>query len=286
VIDVLAQEYSVTMACEVLGCTRSNYYYQAAESPDEAKLKAAIKGEAAKWPTYGYRRITAQLRRQEWPVNHKRVQRLMRLMDLQAKVKRRKRRTTNSKHDFPRYPNLVEDLEVVWPEQVWVSDITYIRLRCNFVYLAVIMDVFTRSIRGWHLARSLDHILTLTALQRALVKHPPPGIHHSDQGVQYAATAYTQVLQDVNVQISMADVGQAWQNGYAERLIRTIKEDEVDLSEYLDYHDACRQIGRFLDDVYIHKRIHSSLGYLTPAEFEAKWRKEHTLVLECELKIA
>jgi transposase InsO family protein len=207
-------------------------------------------------------------------------------MDLQAKVKRRKRRTTNSKHDFPRYPNLVEDLEVVWPEQVWVSDITYIRLRCNFVYLAVIMDVFTRSIRGWHLARSLDHILTLTALQRALVKHPPPGIHHSDQGVQYAATAYTQVLQDVNVQISMADVGQAWQNGYAERLIRTIKEDEVDLSEYLDYHDACRQIGRFLDDVYIHKRIHSSLGYLTPAEFEAKWRKEHTLVLECELKIA
>jgi len=104
---VLAQEYSVTRACEVLGCARSNYYYQAAESPDEAKLKAAIRGEAAKWPAYGYRRITAQLRRQEWPVNHKRVQRLMRLMDLQAKVKRRKRRTTNSKHDFPRYPNLV-----------------------------------------------------------------------------------------------------------------------------------------------------------------------------------
>ena len=283
---MLAQEYSVAMACEVLGCARSNYYYQVAESPDEAVLKAAIKDEAAKWPTYGYRRITAQLQRQEWPVNRKRVQRLMRLMDLQAKVKRRKRRTTNSKHDFPRYPNLVEGLRVTWPEQVWVSDITYIRLHYSFVYLAAIMDVFTRSIRGWHLGRSLDHTLTLTALQRALIKYPAPEIHHSDQGVQYAATAYTQVLQNVNVQISMADVGQAWQNGYAERLIRTIKEDEVDLSEYLDYTDAYRQIGRFLDDVYMHKRIHSSLGYLTPAEFEAQWRKEHILILERELKIA
>jgi len=120
----------------------------------------------------------------------------------------------------------------------------------------------------------------LTALQRALAKHPAPGIHHSDQGVQYAAIAYTQALQDVNVQISMADVGEAWQNGYAERLIRTIKEEEVDLSEYIDYNDAYRQIGRFLDDVYMHKRIHSSLGYLTPAEFEAQWRKEQALALD------
>jgi putative transposase len=106
------------------------------------------------------------------------------------------------------------------------------------------------------------------------------------QGVQYAATAYTKALQDVNVQISMADVGEAWQNGYAERLIRTIKEEEVDLSEYLDYNDAYRQIGRFLDDVYMHKRIHSSLGYLTPAEFEEQWRDEHTLSLDFELRIA
>jgi putative transposase len=121
---------------------------------------------------------------------------------------------------------------------------------------------------------------------RALVKYPAPEIHHSDQGVQYAATAYTQVLQDAQVQISMADQGAAWQNGYAERLIRTIKEEEVDLSEYLDYHDAYQQIGRFLDDVYMHKRIHSSLGYLTPAEFEAQRREEHALALEFELRIA
>ena len=285
-IDVLAQGYPLTVACEMLGVPRSSYYHQPVKSPDETKLKGAIKKTAAEWPTYGYRRITEQLRRGEWVVNHKRVQRLMRLMGLQAQVKRKKRRTTNSEHGFPRYPNLVLDLEIVRPEQVWVCDITYIRLGHGFVYLAVIMDVFTRGIRGWHLGRDLDHTLTLVALQRALAKYVAPEIHHSDQGVQYAATAYTQVLRGAQVQISMADQGKAWQNGYAERLIRTIKEEEVDLSEYLDYHDAYHQIGRFLDDVYVHKRIHSSLGYLTPAEFEAQWREEHVLALEFELIIA
>ena len=277
---MLAQDYPITVACEVLGCARSSYYHQVTERPDETELKVAIKTVAAEWPTYGYRRITAQLQRQGWLVNHKRVQRLMRLMNIQAKTKRQKRRTTNSEHDFPRYPNLIQGLEIVRPDQVWVSDVTYIRLCHGFVYLAVIMDVFTRGIRGWHLGRSLDHTLSLTALQRALARHPAPEIHHSDQGVQYAATAYTQALQDVNVQISMAEVGEAWQNGYAERLIRTIKEEEVDLSEYLDYNDAYCQLGRFLDDVYMHKRIHSSLGYLTPAEFEEQWRKEQTLALD------
>ena len=277
---MLAQDYPITVVCDTLGCARSSYYHQATEQPDEAELKAAIKAVAAEWPTYCYRRVTEQLKRQEWTVNRKRVRRLMRLMDLQAKTKRRKRRTTNSEHDFPRYPNLVQDLEILRPEQVWVSDITYVRLRYDFVYLAVIMDVFTRGIRGWHLGRSLDHTLTLTALHRALARYPAPEIHHSDQGVQYAATAYTQVLQDVHVQISMADVGEAWQNSYAERLIRTIKEEEVDLSEYLDYNDAYRQLGRFLDEVYMHKRIHSSLGYLTPAEFEEQWRKEQALALD------
>lgn len=277
---MLSQEYPVTVACDVLGCARSSYYHQATERPGEAELEVAIKTVAAEWPTYGYRRVTAQLRRQEWLVNRKRIQRLMRLMHIQAQTRRQKRRTTNSEHDFPRYPNLVQGLEIVRPEQVWVCDVTYIRLRYEFVYLAVIMDVFTRGIRGWHLGRSLDHTLTLTALQRALAKHPAPEIHHSDQGVQYAATAYTQVLRDVHVQISMADVGEAWQNGYAERLIRTIKEEEVDLSEYIDYNDAYRQMGRFLDDVYMHKRIHSSLGYLTPAEFEEQWREEQALAVE------
>ena len=283
---MLAQDYPVTVVCDALGMARSSYYYQAAETPGEAELREAIKETAADWPTYGYRRITEQLKRSGWPVNRKRVQRLMSLMDIQGKRKSSKKRTTDSRHGFRRYPNLVLDMEIVRPDQVWVCDISYICLHRGFVYLAVIMDVFTRGIRGWHLGRGLDHSLTLTALHRALTEYPAPEIHHSDQGIQYAATAYTQVLQDADVQISMADRGEAWQNGYAERLIRTIKEEEVDLSEYLDYHDAYQQLGRFLDDVYIRKRIHSSLEYLTPAEFEAQWREEHTLVLDLELRIA
>lgn len=270
---MLAQDYSVDMACQLLGCARSSYYYQP-QPGDDRQLSKLIEETAGQWPTYGYRRIAAQIRRDKNIVlNHKRVRRLMTVLDLPLKKKNRKRRTTHSEHAYPRYPNLVEGLEIVRPNQVWVSDITYIRLRREFVYLAVVMDVFPRAIRGWHLGRNLDQDLTLTALRRALKEHSPE-IHHSDQGVQYAATAYTNLLESVNAQISMAEVGEAWQNGYAERLVRTIKEEEVDLSEYEDYADAYRQLGRFLDEVYMLKRIHSALGYLTPAEFESQWLKE------------
>jgi putative transposase len=275
VIEMLTQDYPVTLVCDVLGCARSSYYYRA-QQPDETELRAAIEEVATEWPTYGYRRVTAQLRREGRVVNHKRVRRLMGEMDLQIKSTRKTRKTTNSQHHYPRYPNLVGDLEIVRPDQVWVCDITYIRLRYEFVYLAVIMDVFTRCIRGWYLGRSLDQSLTLLPLHRALAHHRAPRIHHSDQGVQYASTAYTQILQDANVQISMAEVGASWENGYAERLLRTVKEEEVDLSDYEDYNDARHQLGRFLDEVYMHKRIHSSLGYLTPAEFESQWLAEQS----------
>jgi putative transposase len=268
----LAQEYPVSLVCRTLSYPRSGYYYQGKGRDDQA-LREAIEEVASAWPTYGYRRITAQLRREGRAANSKRVRRLMGEMGLEGKTYRRKRRTTNSDHPFVRFANLVAELEVVRPDQVWVSDITYVRLRREFVYLAVIMDVFTRCIRGWHLGRSLDQELVLVALRRAVVYHKPE-IHHSDQGVQYASTAYVQMLKDIGVQLSMAEVGQAWQNGYAERLIRTIKEEEIDLSEYEDYWDAYQQIGRFLEEVYMRKRIHSSLGYLTPAEFESRWLKE------------
>ena len=154
--------------------------------------------------------------------------------------------------------------------------ITYVRLGQGFVYLAVIMDVFTRAIRGWNLSRSPDERLTLTALQKALDAHDAPCIHHSDQGVQYAAAGYTEALQARGVQISMAEIGEPTQNGFAERLMRAIKEEQVDLSEYHDYADVRRQIGHFLEDVYMHKRIHSSLGYLTPVEFEEQWSRNRT----------
>jgi putative transposase len=272
VIKVLVKEYPVAAVCRVLGWARSSYYYRPGEPGDEA-LRAAIQGVAGEWPTYGSRRVTAQLRRLGWTVNRKRVGRLMRLMGLQVKIRRNVQKTTDSAHDFLRYPNLVQGLVPVRPDEVWVSDITYIRLRREFVYLAVIMDVFTRCIRGWHLGRSLDQVLTLRALDRALAAGTPE-IHHSDQGIQYAATAYVRRLQAVGAQISMADSGAAWQNGYAERLMRTIKEEEVDLSEYENYTEALGSLRRFLNDVYMHKRIHSALGYLTPVEFEERWRGE------------
>jgi transposase InsO family protein len=270
---MLADDYWVNLLWDLLGCPRSSYYYQPMLE-DETEVKSAIQGVVAEWPTYGYRRVTKQLRRKGRTVNKKRVQRLMRAMGLSVKTKRKAEKTTNSQHDLPRYPNLVQDMAIVRPDQVWVSDITYIRLRDEFVYLAVIMDVFTRGIRGWHLGRSLDQTLTLIALERALAGHTPE-IHHSDQGIQDAATAYIERLRAVGAEISMAEIGEAWQNGYAERRIRTIKEEEVDLSEYKCYTDAVSQLGRFLNDVYMHKRIHSSLGYLTPAEFEEQWHRAH-----------
>ncbi len=201
----------------------------------------------AEFLRYGYWRVTKQLQRREWGVNHKRVARLMNEMDLAQPVRRRRCRTTNSEHPYPRYPNLVQDLAIVRPEQVWVCDITYVRLRGEFIYLTVIMDVFTRGIRGWGLSRSLDQHLTPSPLKQALARYPAPEIHHWDQGVQYAATDYTNLLISAGVQISMAESGHPEQNGYAERLMRTIKEEEIDLSEYVDYHDALRQIGRFLE---------------------------------------
>lgn len=272
-IQELATTYPVSTICTLWNFPRSTYYHQHLAKRD-AELRQALEELAAEWPTYGSRRLTAELRRSGWRVNRKRIQGLMRAMGLQRPKKRRKRRTTQSNHSFPRYPNLVKALAITYPDQVWVADITYIHLRHEDVYLAVIMDVYTRCMRGWHLARGLGEELTLTALQRAL-RQRGPEIHHSDQGLQYAATRYVDLLKQCQVQISMAEVGEATQNGYAERLIRTIKEEAVDLSDYRDYHDAYQQIGRFLDDVYMHKRIHSSLGYLTPVEFENLWLNRH-----------
>jgi len=271
----LAKTYPIRLVCRLLGVPRSSVYYTPLPVPDaEAMLKSALLDLAGEWPTYGYRRLTAMMRRLGWRVNAKRVRRWMHELNLHGLSPRRRCRTTNSNHAFPRYPNLVETLEITRPNQVWVADITYIRLQREFVYLAVLMDVFTRAIRGWHLGRDLDQGLTLAALEHALLVAVPE-IHHSDQGVQYAATAYVERLRQCGVTLSMAKVGEPRENGYAERLMRTIKEEEVTLSDYQDFADARRQIRRFLDDVYNVKRIHSSLGYLTPREFEDQWRTEH-----------
>jgi len=270
------EDYPITVSCEVLKLSKSSYYYQALEV-NETEIEAAIEEVAGQFPTYGTRRIAQQLRRApyEIKINRKRARRIMATKKLLRPVKKRKRRTTNSQHPYPRYPNLVKELEITYPDQVWVNDITYIRLQEDFVYLAIIMDVFTRALRGWSLSRSLDQQLTLMALRGALSTHVPK-IHHSDQGVQYAADAYIDLLKSRDIQISMAAIGKAEENGYAERVIRTIKEEEVDLSEYVDFADAAQQIGYFIEDLYMNKRIHSSLGYLTPAEFELAYRLAQT----------
>jgi putative transposase len=272
--------YPIQAGCELLGLSRSTYYYSPVQV-DESAIKAAIDEIAGQFPTYGTRRVTHQLRRppHKIQVNRKRVRRIMAQKELLRPVKRSKKRTTDSDHPYPRYPNLVKELAIAFPDQVWVSDITYIRLEREFVYLAIILDVFTRSTRGWCLSRTLDQELTLTALRAALVDRRPR-IHHSDQGVQYAANAYVDLLKDHGAQISMAAVGKAEENGYAERFMRTIKEEEVDLSDYQDFRDASSQIGRFIEDVYMTKRIHSALGYLTPAEFESAWWRSQTLPVE------
>ncbi len=268
---MLNNNFPLQTALNVLDLHRSSYYYHPIKK-EEGELEDAIEEIATQFPKYGTRRVMHQLRRKpyEITVGRKRVRRIMAQKKLLKMPKRSKKRTTNSDHPYPRYPNLVKQLEITFPDQVWVSDLTYIRMEQDFVYLSIIMDVFTRAIRGWYLGRTLDQELTLVALRKALCI-AVPNIHHSDQGVQYAAHDYIDLLNSHNIAISMAAIGKAEENGYAERVIRTIKEEEVYLSEYLDFYDAYHQIGHFIDDVYMTKRIHSSLGYLTPAEYSVDW---------------
>ena len=262
--------------CELVVLERSTYYYRAEPAGDQA-VRSAILDVAGRFPRYGYPRVYAQLKREhcdavesEWQVRC-----LMADMGLKVRKTRRKRHTTNSNHAFPRYPNLVLNTTIHSPNHVWVSDIKYVHTRREDIYLAIVMDVFTRCIRGWELSRSLDASLSLGALRKALCQGIPM-IHHSDQGVQYAGSEYTTALHAAHVKISMADVGQAWQNGYAERFMGIVEDEEVSLSDYEDFHDAYNQIGRFIDDVArrMRQRIHSSLGWLTPVEFEQQWRAQ------------
>lgn len=260
-------EWPVRLLGRVLGVPRSSYYY-VSQADDDLELRDAIEQIALEFPRYGYRRMTVELGRRGHLANHKRVLRIMREESLLVHVQRLCR-TTDSNHGYGRYPNLVKDLLIDHLDQVWCADITYIRLRREFVYLAVILDIFSRSVRGWELGRNLTEELSRVALERALLTRRPE-IHHSDQGVQYAATGYVERLEGLGIKVSMAARGQPTQNAFAERFMRTLKEEEVYLNEYATFEEARSRIGRFLDDVYMKKRVHSALGYKTPAEFEAE----------------
>lgn len=222
------------------------------------------------FPSYGYRRITVQLQRDGVLVNHKRVLRLMREDNLLCLRKRRFVVTTDSAHGLPVYPNLVPTLTVTGLNQLWLSDITYVRLLHEFIYLAVILDGFSRRCIGWALSRRLDASLTIAAFQQAL-GHRTVGlglVHHSDRGVQYASQRYTELLKAHGIQISMSRRGNPYDNAFAESFIKTLKYEEVHLNDYESFANAYASIERFLEDVYNHKRLHSALGYRPPAEFE------------------
>lgn len=256
---------------------RSTFYYQDKEKPfRQLKLEADLRDKIEKiclnWPRYGYRRVTKQLHREGWSVNHKRVLRMMRENELLCRVRKRGMRTTNSNHSHPVFPNLIQDLPITSINQVWVSDITYIRLSTAFVYLAVILDLYSRRVIGYHLSRHLDTTLTLGALRLAINERDPiPGcIHHSDQGVQYASSDYVKELLGYGFKISMAQKGNPYENAVCESFIKTLKDEEVYLWEYKTMEDAERRICHFIKDVYNEKRLHSSLGYCPPNEFEER----------------
>ena len=252
--------------CQILGVNRSSFYYQPKADPSEAVLRAEIEKLAGAYPRYGYRRITQLLVRQGYSVGTRGVARLMKENHLLVCVERACRTTRSLQGDKP-WSNLLETLEISHQDQVWVGDITYVRLNGRFIYLCLLMDVFTRVIRAWHLSQHLNTSLTLKPLEDAL-RQSVPEIHHSDQGVQYLSSAYLSVLKAHGIEISVARRGCPWENGYAERLIRTLKEEEVHLNDYQDIHEARDRIGHFITHVYHHKRPHSALGDLTPMEFQ------------------
>jgi len=267
---------SIRHLCELVGTGRTWYYTRPSDEEVAARdtaLRAAVERVVLEFPGYGYRRVTKALQRDGWTVNHKRVLRVMRQESLLCQLQRRFVVTTHSAHPLRTYPNLLAGIAVVGPDQAWVADLTYIRLPTTFAYLACILDAWSRRCLGWRLSRSIDTTLTLAALDQALTaRRPPPGlIHHSDRGVQYASAPYVARLTERGAQISMAAVGNPYENATAESFFKTLKREEVYLNHYQSFQDAEANLDRFIADVYNAKRLHSSLGYVPPIEFEATY---------------
>ena len=257
------------------GVSRSGFYRfdeSGRPGPDlDMDLRDAIQRIALEWPSYGRPRITKELRRRGWTVNPKRVYRLMREDNLLCVRKQKFVVTTDSHHARKVYPNLARQMMRTGVDQLWVADITYIRLQDEFVFLAVILDAYSRRVIGWALDRTLEDELTLAALRMALARRvvQPGLVHHSDRGSQYASHDYTDLLKAHQIDISMSRKGNPWDNAACESFMKTLKYEEVHRNEYRDLAEARASIHEFLEKVYNHKRLHSALGYVPPAEFEA-----------------
>ena len=270
----LATPIPLEQLCRLALVSRAGFYRwrNASETIDgDLDLRDEIQRIALEFPFYGWPRITRELGDRGWRVNHKRVYRIMREDNL-LYLRRRKFSvmTTNSNHDQPIYPNLAKAMAPTGINQLWVADITYIRLELEFVYLAVILDAFSRRVIGWALDRTLEAELTMGALRMALeCRSPTPGlVHHSDRGIQYASGDYTGLLKDNHITISMSRKGNPYDNAFCESFMKTLKYEEVYRNEYRDFQEAQARLGEFLDRVYNQKRLHSALGYRSPAEFE------------------
>ena len=261
----------------MIGLARSTYYCRPADECTEARAESdnalleAIEGIRAEFPAYGYRRVTHELHRRGTMANHKRVARVMRQSAIPARPRHRFIATTDSAHDEPIFPNLLPDVRPHGPNEVWVADLTYLRLEREFAYLAVILDAWSRRVVGYAVSHFLDARLPLAALEAALEsRRPPPGlIHHSDRGVQYASRRYRERLAEAGVRGSMSRTGNPYDNAKAESFMKTLKHEEIYLHDYAILQDVVDRLPRFLEEVYNQKRLHSALGYLPPAEYEA-----------------
>jgi putative transposase len=263
----------VNALCQMTGLSRAGFYrwrVPRQATPVEMELRDQMQKVALESSAYGYRRITHELQRRGFEVNHKRVLRMMREDNLLCVRRRAFVATTDSRHNLPVYPNLAREIVATAVNQLWVADITYIRLRNEFVYLAVVLDAFSRRVVGWALGRTLEADLPVAALRMALdQRRPSPGlVHHSDRGVQYASFAYTELLKQHQATISMSRTGNPYDNAACESFMKTLKQEEVYRNEYRDFQEARASIGDFLERVYNQIRLHSALGYVPPAEFE------------------
>jgi putative transposase len=282
VIEHACQEklpISIRRLCKLLQVNRAWYYdrqhaiIEPSQQAEAVALRDAIEQIILDFPGYGYRRVTHALQRAAWKVNHKRVLRIMREESGHGHLKRHFVHTTDSHHPYPIYPNLINGRTPEAPDVIWVADFTYISLRSEFVYLATILDAYSRRCVGWNLSTRMDTNLALGALEEALAtRDVKPGlIHHSDRGVQYASYAYTERLLSLGMHISMSAKGNAYDNAKAESFFKTLKQEEVYLKQYQTFEEASANIGQFIDDVYNAKRLHSSLGYVPPIEFETAY---------------